>query len=112
MVQSGLLALVVTPAEVNTLTARAKNEQVTLNANNRMRISRPFMNCWRVPAFLWRMKTRLGNLDRKRETRMSIAEINTPVNAKLDQVRAVLAREVTGKGMCASLAAFRQKTCC
>ena len=29
---------------------------------------------------------------------MSIAEINTPVNAKLDQVRAVLAREVTGKG--------------
>jgi sulfate adenylyltransferase large subunit len=34
MVQSGLLALVVTPAEVNTLTARAKNEQVTLNANN------------------------------------------------------------------------------
>ena len=34
VVQAGLLALVVTSAEGNTLTARAKNQQVTVNANN------------------------------------------------------------------------------
>ena len=31
---------------------------------------------------------------------MSVAEIQTEVNAKLDAVRATLAREVTGQGRC------------
>jgi hypothetical protein len=43
---------------------------------------------------------------------MSTVEINSEVNAKLEHVRATLAREVTGKGDVCLTCSFRPKTFC